>query len=351
MPLKPKLLQRIQRLGPLSLADFMAAALWDSDHGYYATRHPIGRSGDFITAPEISQLFGEMIGLWLIDTWEKIGRPRPLQLVELGPGRGLLLADVLRTLRLAPELDAALSLHLIEASPTLRALQEKQLSGRRATWHQDLSTLPDAPLLLIANEFFDALPIRQYERLADGWHERLVGLAPEGQALSFVFGPALPAAPFPEAPLGAVLESSPASQAIIGDIARRIIDHGGAALVIDYGYAVAPMTGTFQAVARHGHCDPLADPGSADLSALVDFAALSKAAKGAKVQGPIGQGAFLEGLGIKLRAAQLAKKANDRQRAELESALARLTQPDQMGQLFKALALLPPGAPDPLGFA
>lgn len=359
-PLLRKLARRIAADGPLSVADYMAAALTDPEHGYYMGRDPLGVAGDFITAPEISQMFGELIGLWCAETWQGLGAPSQVALAELGPGRGTLMADALRAARRVPAFAAALEVHLVEVSPILRARQREALADARARWHETLAGVPGLPLLLIANEFFDALPVRQLVKRADGWGERMVDLAAEGDApvLAFAVTPAVPALQslVPDslrgAPPGRLFEVSPAGLEIARDIARRLRRHGGAALIVDYGHEECALGETLQAVRRHARHDVLRDPGTADLTCHVDFAALARAAReaGAAVHGPVAQGAFLERLGIAERAARLMERATPPQREDIRSARLRLTAPDQMGGLFKVLALTGPDAEPPAGF-
>jgi SAM-dependent MidA family methyltransferase len=320
-PLEARLKARIAAEGPISVADYMEAA----NAHYYATRDPFGVEGDFTTAPVISQMFGELIGIWLADLWQRAGAPRAARYVELGPGRGTLAEDALRAMRgagLAPPVE------LVETSPVLRAAQAERLSAR---WHDDLSTLPESgPLLVVANEFFDALPIHQF----DGSRELRVGYD-----RNFVRD-------------GSVeTETSPVALGIVGDLARRLAAQGGAALIVDYGHD-RPGTGdTLQAVFGHAYADPFEAPGERDLTAHVDFHALATAARaeGVRVFGPAPQGVWLNAMGIKLRAASLAKAAPERG-PEIAAARARLTGPDQMGRLFKAMALVAPGWPEPAGF-
>ncbi len=325
--------------GPLSLADYMEAA----NSAYYAARDPLGADGDFTTAPEISQMFGELVGLWIADLWLRAGSG-PAAYVELGPGRGTLAADALRAMaaaRLAPEV------HFVEASPVLQAAQAARVPG--ATWHVDLSDLPnDRPLLIVANEFFDALPVQQFVRQGGAWREVMIGW----QAGRFVrtAGPAseLPLAPAREA---AIREVSPLSRQIVHDLATRITAQGGAALIIDYGYAEPGLGDTLQAVARHEYADPLEAPGTRDLTAHVDFAALKAAGQsgGAVVHGPIQQGSFLEAMGIGVRSAALAAAAPGRAE-EIAAARERLVAPGAMGSLFKVLAITAPDWPVPEAF-
>jgi SAM-dependent MidA family methyltransferase len=344
-PLARKLELLIQANGPMSVADYMALCLGDPAHGYYMTRDPFGSGGDFITAPEVSQMFGEIVGAWLIEAWLRSGRPTPVRLVELGPGRGTLMADILRVAAHVPEFCAAVSAHLVEMSPTLRARQAQTLASPPVAiaWHAALDDVPDGPLLLIANEFFDALPVRQFERTEAGWHERVVGLDESGR-LAFglrpvAVGPAAPPAESEE--WGGVLEICPAAEALVAKIATRIATQRGAALIIDYGYEGPAIGDTLQAVSAHAFTDPLAAPGEADLTAHVDFTALAQAASeaGAEVAGPITQRDFLVSLGLRQRAASLGAKTDEAANASLQAAVERLTDADQMGALFKALAI------------
>ncbi len=354
--------QRIAALigaqGPITLAQFMTMALHDPSHGYYATRDPFGVAGDFITAPEISQMFGELLGLWCVQVWHDQGRPDRIRLIELGPGRGTQMADMLRAARVVPEFLAALEVVLVEASPALTALQTERLkdSGVPLNWAARFEDAPgDGPLIVIANEFFDALPIRQYVKTKRGWCERMVTLGPNG-VLDFALAPvAIPNTMIPpgrgEAPEGAVCEISATAMALSEKIARAVAARGGGALIVDYGYDRPDFGETLQAVADHAFAAVLAEPGRSDLSAHVDFPALSGAATrgGASVFGPIGQGEFLDGLGIAARAHRLAAQ-NPQTETVLAAALERLVNPEQMGTLFKALAIVPNSAPNPPGF-
>ena len=336
MSLADTLRADIERDGPMPVARWMARC----NAHYYATRDPLGAAGDFTTAPEISQMFGELIGAWLADLWCRAGSPA-VRLVELGPGRGTLMADLLRgTVRAG--LDAPI--HLIETSPVLRAAQAARLPG--AVWHDSLADVPDdRPLLLVANEFFDALPVRQLLRAADGWRERSVDARPGGFAA--VAGRAVPLPLV--APVGTLVEQSPAATAIAAEIGVRLRAHGGVALIVDYGPA-APATGdTLQAVRAHRFADPFADPGEADLTAHVDFSALAAAAE-VTAHGPVGQGAWLTALGIGARAAALKARATPAQAAAIDAAAARLTGETEMGGLFKVMALTGTGWPAPAGF-
>ncbi|TNC50119.1 class I SAM-dependent methyltransferase [Rubellimicrobium rubrum] len=348
-PLARLLAERIAATGPMTVADYMAECLLHPRYGYYATRDPLGAAGDFTTAPEISQMFGECLGLALAQAWIDQGAPAPFVLAEIGPGRGTLMADVLRATLRVPGFHDALSVHLVEASPTLRAEQAKRVPG--AVWHDTVEGLPDAPLFLLANEFFDALPIRQFLREPFGWSERVVGLS-DGQ-LGWGLRPLgqvpVLAERLADTPEGEVVEHCPALPGIMGEIGRRIAAHGGAALVVDYGGW--HLTGdSFQAVARHAYADTLGTPGEADLTAHVDFEALARAALPARATTMATQGELLLRLGIAQRAEALARKlAGDRLMSHL-AALRRLTLPDEMGTLFKAVAFHPPHTPPPPGF-
>lgn len=350
--------RRIAAEGPLSLADVMADALVHPEHGYYATRDPFGAAGDFVTAPEISQTFGELIGLWAAVVWQGMGAPDPVALVELGPGRGTLMADVLRAARGVPGFRAALRLHLVEASPVLRRLQAARLGDAGPVWHDGLDTLPDAPSVILANEFFDALPIVQLVRQRGAWRERRVTLdAAGGFAWTLTPGASpLAALLAPEvarsAGEGALAEVCPSGLSIARALAERVVRHGGAVLAIDYGHARSAAGDTLQAVKAHRPADPLASLGEADLTAHVDFAALGRAVAeaGAVHHGPVGQGAFLRRLGIEARAEALCRNATEAQCATIRSGCARLIAPSEMGTLFKAVAWTRAGEAPPPGF-
>jgi SAM-dependent MidA family methyltransferase len=313
---------------------------------YYATRDPLGQEGDFTTAPEISQMFGELLGLWMLEIWHTMGRPPDVNLVELGPGRGTLMADMLRASRVVPEFLSAAHVHLVETSPALRARQEATLasSGAAITWHDCFSDLPDGPLLLIANEFFDALPVRQFVATERGWCERLVGV--EGGALTFGLNPEPERDLGRPAKTGEVREAHVASVELIRNIAARLERSDGAALIIDYGYWGPAFGDTLQAMKRHAFVDPLAEPGEADLTTHVDFAQLahSGTAAGALVHGIDTQANFLHALGIATRAARLKQGATPAQTIAIDQAVERLTARESrgMGELFKVLALTSP---------
>ncbi|MGG7564824.1 class I SAM-dependent methyltransferase [Rhodovulum sp. DZ06] len=348
--LLPILLRRIEQSGPMPLSEYMALCLGHPEHGYYTSRDPLGAAGDFTTAPEISQMFGELLGLWLAQAWMDQGAPRGVY-AELGPGRGTLSADALRAASRVPGLAEALGRpQLVDISPVLRARQAEALAGRDPEWRDRVEDLPDGPLFLLANEFFDALPIRQYQKRGGRWRERVV-TAKDGK-LALALGPLAKADDLPaHAPEGALREHSPACEAVAAQIGARLAAHGGAALIVDYGYPAQPLSGgdTFQAMRGHAYTDPYEAPGEADLTAHVDFAAIAKAAEaaGAKAWPLMTQGALLETLGITARAQALAARGD----AEaVAAAHRRLCHPEEMGTLFKALALTGPDAPPPPGF-
>jgi len=350
--------QRIAALiaaqGPISVAEFMTLA----NSAYYAARDPFGSGGDFITAPEISQTFGEMLGLWCVQVWHDQGKPKHTRLVELGPGRGTLMADALRAARVMPDFLDDLEIVLVETSPALKAAQQETLKDIRVPvrWASQFdSSLADRPLLLLANEFFDALPIRQFVKTARGWCERMVTTGANSE-LAFALSPV----PAPEilipsdresAPEDAVYERADPAQALTEDIAHTIARNGGGALIVDYGYDQPGFGETLQAVSNHAFATILDAPGESDLSAHVDFLALVAAAKGAgaSVFGPTTQGEFLQNLGIVRRTEQLVASYKS-PHLSLWSDVDRLIAPEQMGTLFKALAILPASAPTPPGF-
>jgi NADH dehydrogenase [ubiquinone] 1 alpha subcomplex assembly factor 7 len=347
-PLARLLVRRIAATGPITVAEFMADCLLHPAHGYYTTREPFGAAGDFTTAPEISQMFGEILGLCLAQGWLDQGSPAPFTMAEIGPGRGTLMADVLRATRTVPGFHAAAQVTLIEASPRLRARQRDALGQHPALWLDSPDGLPEAPLFLIANEFFDALPIRQFLRHATGWQERVVGLV-DG-ALAFGLTAPSPFGPPPnrlgDTVPGDLVEVCPSAGPVLADIGRRIAQQGGLALIVDYG-GWGGVGDTLQAMRGHAYADPLAEPGLADLTAHVDFRALAEAA--AIPHRYLSQGAFLERLGITARAQALAARLSGAALDAHVAAHRRLTHPQEMGSLFKVLALHPPGSPAPAG--
>lgn len=359
--LLPLLRQRILRDGPITVADYMALALNHPQYGYYQHAEPFGRQGDFITAPEICQCFGELIGLWAIQYWRDCGRPAPFNLVEVGPGRGTLMADILRTARLDAAFSDSVQVHLVEASRRLRPLQADRLThlSRDITWHEDMSDLPGGFTLIVANEFFDALPVRQFMRQADGWHERRITWDDSTGKLAFCLTPppvgleAMLPLKRPAAMTGSIAEICPAGLADIQIISRHIAQHGGALLAIDYGYIAQqfptdqPWGETLQAVRQHGVWPVLDTPGAADLTAHVDFTMLAQAGTetGLRASPVVPQGLFLESLGIRQRLEQLLRKASEAQARQLTSGVNRLVAADAMGVLFKVLGLAHPSQP------
>jgi NADH dehydrogenase [ubiquinone] 1 alpha subcomplex assembly factor 7 len=363
-PLGTEIRARIARDGPMPVADFMALCLCDPQHGYYSSRLPFGARGDFVTAPEISQMFGEMVAVWAVEAWLAMDMPDPVALIECGPGRGTMMRDILRATRMQEPFHKALRVHLVETSPGLQAQQRETLRDvndlsafeRRADinevplhWHADIGEVPAMPSIIVANEFFDALPVRQAERRPTGWHERMVTVDASG-ALALTaaqdplsdFGLTLPPA-VSAAPVGEIFEWRSGDEATA--IARRA-SAGGAALIIDYGHVKSAAGDTFQAVRSHRYANPLAAPGLADLTAHVDFEVLGRTAQeaGARIHGPVEQGAWLKRMGIEARAAMLQANASKMKSIDIAKDLLRLTGtgPDQMGALFKVIAFSAP---------
>ncbi len=350
-PLQPEIKKLIKTSGPMPVWRYMELCLTHPQHGYYVSRDPLGREGDFTTSPEVSQMFGELLGLWAASVWKGLGSPSLLRLIELGPGRGTMMADALRALRVLPPLYQALSIHLVEINPVLREKQKAALSGARSIeWHDNIDEVPEGPAVILANEYFDVLPIHQVVKRETGWHERTVEIDSNGK-LGFGFA----AEPTPRfevllpplvraAPVGAVFEWRPDAE--IMKIATRMRNQGGAALIIDYGHIRSDAGDTFQAIARHSFADPLKNPGQADVTAHVDFQALARAAEdiGARVHGPVPQGEFLQRLGIETRALGLMAKATHEVSEDISSALKRLIGGGRggMGSMFKVLAVSEP---------
>ncbi len=350
MSLSDIIRSRIETTGPITVAEYMQLALSHPEFGYYIRKDPLGEAGDFTTAPEISQIFGELVGAWLAQQWLHMKSPE-CALAELGPGRGTLMYDILRATRGVPGFHDAISVHLVETSPALKQKQWQALAGKhpRITWHKSIDTLPETPRLIVANEFFDALPIHQYVQQDGTWHERMVGLDGDGRFCFMLNKPS----PFGRGQgEGDIYEHSPATLHIVEQLSRHIAAQGGVMLAVDYGYAEEKHADTLQAVKNHQYHNPLESPGSADITAHVDFAAIAKItrAQGAQAYGTVAQGEFLATLGAGARAAKLCERATPAQKADILTALERLTSPDAMGDLFKVLCITSPSHPKPEGF-
>ena len=358
-PLEERLIEMIKLKGPITIADYMSDALGHPHDGYYMTNTPIGATGDFTTAPEISQVFGELIGLWLVDAWRGMGSPKSFNLIELGPGRGVLMEDMLRAARLRPEFTSAANLWLLETSGRLRVEQQKRLraSEVKPLWADDLSDIAPAPSLIVANEFFDCLPIRQFQILNGAWRERLVGLNSAETSLDFVHDATPPPEDFklpdPSACAeGDIFEVSFSGRSFTAEICAILKEHGGHALIIDYGHMQSGLGDTFQAVRKHEYWPPLQAPGAADITAHVDFQALSQIAidQGVSVHGTVTQGLFLENLGLNLRLEMLAKGKTPEEEANIRAGVHRIAAPSQMGEIFKVVCFSAPQLPSPAGF-
>ncbi len=350
-PLESEIRRLIEVAGPMPIADYMRLCLTHPQHGYYMTHDPIGAGGDFITAPEISQMFGELIGLWMAAVWQQMGAPENVRLVELGPGRGTLMVDALRAAKTVRSFYTAIVLHLVEISPKMQAAQQQRLEslGEPVLWHPALTDVPGGPAIIIANEFVDALPVHQAIKQADGWHERMVAIAPDGK---LAIGVARDPLPHFDATLPRELRQSPAgsiyewrSDQLALELGRRARTDN-VALIVDYGHVRQGLGETLQAVAGHSYTDPLRRPGEADLTAHVDFASLAQSAEiiGGRIHGPVSQRDFLLRLGIENRAAVLKAQAASDKAAEIERGFNRLTAtgPKGMGELFKVLAIADP---------
>ncbi|MBT4016328.1 MAG: class I SAM-dependent methyltransferase [Alphaproteobacteria bacterium] len=355
----------IRATGPVTVERWMADCLGHPEHGYYITRDPFGTDGDFITAPEVSQMFGELLGLWCAQTWMQMGSPNPVRLIELGPGRGTLMADAMRAAKALPAFVDAVDIHLVETSPVLREKQKETLSGYQVNWHDNFEDVPPGPALVLANELFDALPIRQFikSQISDKedvtWLERLIDLDPEdGSKFRFVASPG----PSPAASLlsidldynpdDSIAEMCPAGLRLAHTIGARLAVQGGAGLFIDYGYGQSQTGDSLQALLGHAPHPVLEQPGNADITAHVDFSMLARSAMeaGASVHKIIEQGLFLTALGLDQRAAMLKSQAPTDVVSEIDAAHQRLTAPDQMGTLFKVLAISHPDLDALAGF-
>lgn len=350
--LKDRIAALISASGPMSVADYMAMCLFDPQAGYYSTREPFGRAGDFVTAPEISQMFGELVAVWLYSRWREAGSPSSAIIAEFGPGRGTMMKDMARTWR---QLDADFCKHsrfvLIETSERLQGVQKQALAetGLGVSWHESPETLPQGPLFIVGNELFDAIPIRQFVKTASGWRERVVGLDGDGR-LAFAAGaggvdPSLLPDDAAQAPGGAIVELSPARAALMDTICARLAGQGGAGLFIDYGYLQPAVGDTLQAMRNHAFGEVLEHPGEADLTAHVDFARLVEVATRHSLEIALStQGQFLLDQGLLERAGQLGSDKDEAGREAIRNAVERLAGPDQMGELFKVLSVRSPGA-------
>lgn len=338
--LKDIIVKTIQQHGAMTIADYIALALGHPEYGYYRAQDPLGQRGDFTTAPEISQMFGEMLAAFYMDAWQQTGQPEQVKLIEAGPGRGTLMADMLRAIKANwPDFFATLDVHLVEINPVLKQQQQEMLTDYTVTWHDKLFDVPEGFTFFIGNEFLDALPIHQYERKQGQWFERCVTVDENN---NLVFGLKETLFTDPAIKQDGIREVSPAVATAVGEISGRLIRYGGVAVLIDYGYTQENAMGdTFQAVSRHEFVSPLLHPGQVDLTAHVDFAAAAQAAEaaGAVVQGILTQRAFLCGLGIEQRATQLSAMGDEQQVKDIQAALHRLIAPDEMGDLFKVMVV------------
>ncbi|HFC04185.1 MAG TPA: class I SAM-dependent methyltransferase, partial [Rhizobiales bacterium] len=345
--LEQQLIATIKADGPITIEQYMATCLGDPEHGYYMSKDPFGRGGDFITSPEVSQMFGEAIGVWFATAWMMMGSPKQVNLIELGPGRGTLMADMLRATKVVQEFADAITVHMVDISPALRKQQGETLKGFPLDihWHQRLEQVPAGPCLIAANEFFDALPIKQYIRTENGWFERMVEVDENDQLVLGISLDPVPAAKIPQwakdAEPGDIAEVSPQRFAMAEQIGTRLAKNHGAALIVDYGHALSFIGDTFQAVSKHKFVDVLYKPGQSDLTSHVDFQALAEGftAGGATVHDLRTQRAFLIAMGLRERLAMLRKNAGARDRIMLSKQADRLIGEKLMGNLFKVLAV------------
>ncbi len=360
-PLEAEIRRRISLAGPMPVRQYMALCLSHPQYGYYMTRDPLGRAGDFITSPEVSQMFGELVGLWAASVWKLMGEPENVRLVELGPGRGTMMLDMLRAARVVPAFREALVAHMIEISP---ALQQRQQQALREVdppplWHEAFNEVPEGPAIVIANEFIDALPVNQAIKQINGWYERTIEIDSHDNLAFGIAADRIPhfeqvlPQPVRDAPLGSIYEWR--TDPLPLEIGQRIMRQGGAALFIDYGHAQSAAGETLQAVGGHAFANPLVAPGEVDLTAHVDFEALADSldSMGAQVHGPIGQAEFLRNMGIEKRAEALRAVAPHEKAAELDAAVARLTSEGRtgMGRMFKVIAFADPKIGALPGFA
>ena len=359
-PLEVEIRRRISMAGPMPVRQYMELCLSHPAHGYYTTRNPFGSGGDFIAAPEISQVFGELLGLWAASAWHRMGQLDNVRLVEIGPGRGTMMVDALRAAQVVPAFRAAVVLHMVEISPALQERQRQTLSNVDVPmlWHESLDEVPDGPVIVLANELFDALPVNQAIKQFNGWYERVVEIDAEGKLAFGISNQVIPLFDqlvprrMRDAPIGAIYEWRADNLPLA--LGRRLAHQGGVGLVIDYGHVESASGDTLQAVSGHAYVSPLQSPGEVDLTAHVDFEAFGLAAEsmGANVTGPVEQGKFLRYLGIEKRAAALKALASREKAAELDSAMRRLLGegPTDMGKLFKVIGLAHPSVGKLPGF-
>ena len=345
--LAPRIRRLIEASGPISLAEYMHIAMADPEFGYYANKRALGQAGDFVTSPEISQMFGELLGVWCASVWQAMGAPRRFVLAEAGPGRGTLMADLLRAAGKASGFLDAAQVRLIETSPLMRKAQKETLAGhsQRVGWVDRFEQIETGPLILVANEFLDVLPVRQFVKADTLWRERCIGIGDGARLVSMlgtgIADPLILPTGHEAEPAGSVFEWAPAREAWVEGIALRLAESGGAGLLIDYGHAVSGFGDTFQAVKSHAAVDPFDQPGSADLTSHVDFQAIAAAARRGRAvaSATVTQGTFLHSMGIRERAAQLSATLADSQRTQIRVAVERLAGPSSMGSLFKVLAI------------
>ena len=342
---------RIDVEGPLSVSNYMAEALFNPKYGYYMTGDPLGKEGDFVTAPEISQMFGELIGLWSATVWEAIGSPKRINFIEMGPGRGTLMADAVRSISSIADFAKAVDIHLIETSPSLQRRQKRNLKalGYNIKWHKNFLDIPEGPLIFIANELFDVLPIDQFQKSKNGWKERKIGYNLTGELTwildqNRLISEELIPQQLLHSEVGSVFERSQIGIELISNITKSVVKHGGAALIVDYGHIKSGIGDTLQAVKNHSYFDVLSEPGTADLTAHVDFECLvdNVIINGGLNLGPVTQRDFLRRLGIETRAGQLKNVASTRMKSEVLAGLNRLIGINEMGNLFKVLAITKP---------
>ena len=361
-PLEAYIKQLIKKMGPIPVSQYMSLVLGHPKYGYYQKQNPLGVKGDFITSPEISQVFGEVCGMYLASIWQKFGRPNQTRLVELGPGRGTMISDILRAASFVPNFLQSLSVHLVETSRVLRTEQENLLKKKfgeiEVNWHVSLDQIPEGPVLVVANEFFDALPVEQFIKTQTGWNQRCVGLS-EAEELTFAECPIdqrlefnIPFYVEETAKIGEIYEICFPAHQVVKELSKRIGKNGIGALIIDYGHIEAGLGDTLQAVRKHKYADPLISPGDSDLTTHVDFNALYQIADldDARVSGPVRQGSFLESIGIIERTEVLARNMPPNLVGDFVAATNRLTEPKGMGSLFKVMVITNRQLPTPPGF-